>query len=157
MSLEPGTDPSKAAECPDPQPAWSVGGPGKPPFWAVGSPQNWSQTWAPPEPLTPTLRGNAHLLPDPQETPGSLSLPCVSGCAKAGPSAPVLSGSLWVSLSVSQSPVLLSHLTNCPQRRPASVSAPCTPVWRLLKESLPGAELGSILGFHPVCLPRPHP
>lgn len=119
------------------------------------------QTWAPPEPLTLTLRGIAHL-PDPQETPGPPGdprtlEPAVRLWQRGGrpvSSGPV--GELW-GLLVRQSPLLLSHLTHCPQRRPASGPAPCSPLWRPRQDPFPGAELGSILGFHPLRLPRPHP
>ena len=109
VSLGPGTDPSKAAECSDPRPAWSLDAPREAVRLGLGVPlvlAPWS--WAPPEPLTLTPRGYAHLLPDLQEPPKSFSLPCVSGATKAGPSAPVLLGGLWV--SAHQSTLLLSSL-----------------------------------------------
>ena len=103
VSLGPGTDPSKAAEFPDPRSTWSVGGPrevvrlGRE-VPSVLAPTELGAAWA----LDPHPRGNAHLLPDPQETPEPFSLLCVSGATKAGPSAPVLLGHLWVSLPISR-------------------------------------------------------
>lgn len=110
MSLGPGADPSKAAECSDSRPTWSLDAPREAVLLGLGVPlvlAPWS--WAPPELLTLTPRSYAHLLPDLQEeTPRPFSLPCISGATKAGPSAPVLLGRLWV--SAHQSTLLLSHL-----------------------------------------------
>lgn len=130
------------------------GGPGKSLVWDVGSPQyrphgvgRRLSPWSPPREATPTS----------SRTPRRPLHPsaCCGLWRREG--RPIRSGTAGAPLGLlaGQPPLVVSHLQIVLRGTSVSVS-PVHSTPEISQGLSPGAELGSILGFHPLP-PRPHP